>query len=272
MKIKTTPYFSHDQNALFDIKISKMRLKYGMEGYGVYWGIIEALRSEDDYMLSKNEDLLLILSQRFSIHIDKLTEMLNDFILKYGLFSHNSAFIWSQSLLDRMEVKENATSKFSNMGKLAMQKRWDKKKELATNATQENPEVITDVITDVITQDNNEPITINKLINKEIKEDNNNTPNLITPSLVELKLFVKDYCEKNYPNVPIHIFYFIAEKYFNEKFKNGKYINHKGKQVMIPTMDIQTWLINEGESYKAKYSKQPQPPQEWHEAETDWID
>ena len=44
-------YFSHDRNALNDNKISLMRGSYGMEGYGVYWAIIEALSREPDLCL-----------------------------------------------------------------------------------------------------------------------------------------------------------------------------------------------------------------------------
>ena len=30
-------WFKHDANASIDAKLKRLRLKYGMEGYGVYW-------------------------------------------------------------------------------------------------------------------------------------------------------------------------------------------------------------------------------------------
>ena len=40
---KETFYFSHDYNARNDTKILYMRQELGMEGYGIYWYLIEAL-------------------------------------------------------------------------------------------------------------------------------------------------------------------------------------------------------------------------------------
>ena len=44
-------YFSHDQNAMADNKIVDLRSLYHMEGYGVYWGVVEALSRESDMAL-----------------------------------------------------------------------------------------------------------------------------------------------------------------------------------------------------------------------------
>jgi hypothetical protein len=40
---KSTYYFSHDYNAANDVKILFMRQQLGMEGYGIYWFLIEHL-------------------------------------------------------------------------------------------------------------------------------------------------------------------------------------------------------------------------------------
>jgi hypothetical protein len=49
--MKETYYFSHDCNARNDVKILKLRRKLGMEGYGIYWSIIEMLREDENYTL-----------------------------------------------------------------------------------------------------------------------------------------------------------------------------------------------------------------------------
>ena len=40
---KQSFYFSHDYNARADIKIKKVIINHGYEGYGIYWALIEDL-------------------------------------------------------------------------------------------------------------------------------------------------------------------------------------------------------------------------------------
>jgi len=44
---KNTYYFSHDYNAHNDFKILFLRQQLGMEGYGIYWFLIESLANSD---------------------------------------------------------------------------------------------------------------------------------------------------------------------------------------------------------------------------------
>ena len=46
--MKDAYYFSHDSNARNDQRLIKIRMKYGMEGYGIYFGIIEILREQEN--------------------------------------------------------------------------------------------------------------------------------------------------------------------------------------------------------------------------------
>ena len=46
---KDAYYFPHDSNARNDKRLIKVRMKYGMQGYGIYFGIIEILREQNDY-------------------------------------------------------------------------------------------------------------------------------------------------------------------------------------------------------------------------------
>ena len=39
-------YFSHDEDARNDPKVMKLRAKYGMEGYGCYFAMLEMFSSE----------------------------------------------------------------------------------------------------------------------------------------------------------------------------------------------------------------------------------
>ena len=44
---KNTYYFSHDYNAHNDFKILFLRQQLGIEGYGIYWFLIETLANSD---------------------------------------------------------------------------------------------------------------------------------------------------------------------------------------------------------------------------------
>jgi uncharacterized protein YdaU (DUF1376 family) len=50
MANKNTYYFSHDYNAHNDVKILFMRQQLGMEGYGIYWFLVESLANAGGYL------------------------------------------------------------------------------------------------------------------------------------------------------------------------------------------------------------------------------
>ena len=51
---KRSYYFSHDFNSRNDRKIIDLRMRYGMEGLGIYWCLIEALHEEDGILELKD--------------------------------------------------------------------------------------------------------------------------------------------------------------------------------------------------------------------------
>ena len=56
---KETYYFSHDSNAITDTKILNMRADYGLEGYGLFWAIIEMMRNEESYKLQADKKIFI---------------------------------------------------------------------------------------------------------------------------------------------------------------------------------------------------------------------
>ena len=48
---KDAYYFSHDANAQDDPKCMVLIDQLGMEGYGIFWALIEKLRNESNYKL-----------------------------------------------------------------------------------------------------------------------------------------------------------------------------------------------------------------------------
>lgn len=117
---KETYYFSHDSNALTDTKILNMRADYGLEGYGLYWAIIEMMRNEEDYKLEVNKNTYRAIKTLTNTTID-VEKFIKDCIEDYELFEQKEESFYSKSLLKRMEVKE----KKSAVAREKAQKRWN---------------------------------------------------------------------------------------------------------------------------------------------------
>lgn len=117
---KETFYFSHDSNALTDTKILNMRADYGLEGYGLYWAIIEMLRNEEDYKLEFNKNTYRAIKTLTNTTID-VEKFINDCIEDYKLFELQEGKFYSNSLLRRMEAKD----KKSTVAREKAQKRWN---------------------------------------------------------------------------------------------------------------------------------------------------
>lgn len=117
---KETFYFSHDSNALTDTKILNMRADYGLEGYGLYWAIIEMLRNEEDYKLEFNKNTYRAIKTLTNTTID-VEKFINDCIEDYKLFELQEEKFYSNSLLRRMEAKD----KKSTVAREKAQKRWN---------------------------------------------------------------------------------------------------------------------------------------------------
>lgn len=114
-------YFSHDADARNDLKILAMRNDFGLKGYGLFWAIIEFMRMETGYRL-KQEDCTW---KGIAKQMDCKPELVEDFVMKsikeYHLFESDDEYFWSESLLRRMEKRDEIKKKRQD----AARKRWD---------------------------------------------------------------------------------------------------------------------------------------------------
>ena len=109
---KDAYYFSHDSNARNDQRLMKVRMQYGMEGYGVYFGIIEILREQKDYTLTFDD----IDSISFDLRVDK--EKIEDIVENYDLFEiKGHTMFYSKSLMRRMLALDEKRQKLASAGK-----------------------------------------------------------------------------------------------------------------------------------------------------------
>jgi len=120
---KEAYYFSHDSNARNDEKILSLRMDLGMEGYGIYWSIVEMLRDANNYTMRTHYERIA-----FELHTEseKVRSVIND----YDLFIIDGTTFYSESLKTRMKKKEEKSLKASESAK----KRWSNTNAMRTHS------------------------------------------------------------------------------------------------------------------------------------------
>lgn len=97
---KEAYYFSHDSNAKDDPKCVQLIDDLGLEGYGIYWVLVEVLRDQPTYRYPLK--LLPSIARKYNSTVPKV-----DIVVKnYGLFEIENDEFFSLSLNKRMEQKE----------------------------------------------------------------------------------------------------------------------------------------------------------------------
>ena len=94
---KDAYYFPHDSNAKDDPKCVMLIEELQLEGYGIYWVLIEILREQPNFKYPMK--LIPSLARRFFTTKEKMLTVINN----YGLFEiENGEFFYSESLICRM--------------------------------------------------------------------------------------------------------------------------------------------------------------------------
>jgi len=125
MNGKEAMSFLHDSNSRHDVKMLKLWNKFGYEGIGIFWCIVEILREQPDFKF-KTSDMELL---GIELRIDKvLIKDLITFCLlpETGLFKNENGEFFSESLLRRMEKFKESRFRMSAGGKLGMERRYSK--------------------------------------------------------------------------------------------------------------------------------------------------
>lgn len=112
--MKETYYFSHDYNVRTDEKIKGLIRKHGMEGYGVYWSIIEDLYNNANALRTDYEGIAYDLR----VHINIVESVIKDF----ELFQINEDYFGSISISKRLDKRLEKSEKARESAK----KRWEK--------------------------------------------------------------------------------------------------------------------------------------------------
>jgi len=151
---KDAYFFSHDSNSKDDPKCVLLIEQLGLEGYGIFWILVETLRDQPEYKYPLS--LIPAIARRYNTTAQKVESV----VKAYNLFKcTDDEFFFSSSLIKRMEFWEAARLKKSIAGKKGNQVRWEKYKAIAE-----------------LSQCDNDAITVesqsiaNKLNNTKLKE------------------------------------------------------------------------------------------------------
>lgn len=112
-------YFTHDSNAKDDPKCVLMIEQLGMEGYGIYWMLVETLRDQPDYTYPVAN--IPALARRYNTSAEKVRTV----VYNYELFTvKDDRIFFSESLNRRMQAFNERRAKRSEAGRLGMARRW----------------------------------------------------------------------------------------------------------------------------------------------------
>jgi uncharacterized phage protein (TIGR02220 family) len=98
MEIKDAFWFKHDSNAKDDPKITLLIDQLGIQGYGIYWVLIETLRDQPTYSYPLN--LISSIARKYNAEADVVKAVIDN----YGLFETDDISFYSPSLIRRMEA------------------------------------------------------------------------------------------------------------------------------------------------------------------------
>jgi len=243
--MKDSYYFSHDTNAFLDPKIRAIVFEFGVWSYAVFWIIIEMLASQKEYKIEIKgfpESLCPLLQGKKIVYggaagvgsfedtkgkgiidsnvgryeIDEHDAIaLFCMMQRVGLFKDDGVFFWSESLLERMKLREEK----SNIYRDNANKRW------AKNAIAMQPEC------------NSSQGKERK--GKERKEESTFTP----PSLEAIQEYIKTSGHQ------------VDAKKFYDYFTVSGWVDSKGKKVKNWKQKLITWASHNKQPIQEGFHK-----------------
>lgn len=121
-----TGYFSHDRDARTDPKIIRIRRKYGMEGYGIYFAMLEMMYSDSGNQLPYTEEMFETISFDLRTSVD--IKAFVDNCIEYGLFESDGKTYWSESMRRRLNEADVRAAAKSEAARKGAQARWEKRR------------------------------------------------------------------------------------------------------------------------------------------------
>ena len=109
-------WFKHDSTASMDAKLKKLRLRYGLEGYGLYWYLLECIARTVEphnltYELEEDSELL---AAELNVNREQIEEMML-FMVDLSLFEHTDGIVTCLKLRERSDEYTNKLLKTAKL-------------------------------------------------------------------------------------------------------------------------------------------------------------
>ena len=122
-----TFYFSHDYNTRTDDKIRQLVRKHGLQGYGIFWAIIEDLYNNANALRTDYECIA------YDLRVDE--EVIKSIVNDFELFVIEDGFFGSLSVERRLDEKNKKSEKCRQ----SSFKRWHKNPNALQSDINNNP-------------------------------------------------------------------------------------------------------------------------------------
>ena len=130
------PYFSHDEDARNDPKVTKLRTKFGMEGYGCYFALLEMFSTESSHRLDYSQEQFEAIA--YDLHCTLDIREFIDKCLEIGLLQTDGETFWSEAFNRRLEAASVKAQRRSEKSQKAANARWKKTRQEEPNAPKED--------------------------------------------------------------------------------------------------------------------------------------
>ena len=107
-------YIKHDINSRDDEGMLTIRARFGMEGYRIFWALIEMMRAKETLSLKYPPSIGI--SHSLGVDEAKMKQLV-DLCLSEKLFASNGESFWSERLQKDVEKSEKTSSARSESGK-----------------------------------------------------------------------------------------------------------------------------------------------------------
>lgn len=146
MSKKESYWFSHDSNAASNPKLVALISKYGFEGYGRWWRLLERLRDCDEYKYNTGTAFAYdVLAKDLLMTTEEAIAFVQDCVEYFQLLQCDDEYIWSDSLIARMDYWEKRREVLRERGRKGAavtnaKKKKQKEERLSDDASDAKPQ------------------------------------------------------------------------------------------------------------------------------------
>ncbi len=125
MKQKDNHWFAHDKNAMNDPKLMSLKTVYGMKGYGIWWALMEVLRSSDGYRYNLTDEFAYAHLSRLLEEMtpDEVRIFIDDCINRFKLLKLKNGCIYHEEMTEQLRALDRKRKLMSDSGKKSAAKR-----------------------------------------------------------------------------------------------------------------------------------------------------